>query len=175
LACLPIRQPVAGINAKVSVLADAGWGQLVKNGKQDEGVFSDELVDALAELVQSRWRPNPPPTWVTCVPSLGSPNLVPDFATRVAAKLGLPFDPVVRKIRSNQPQKMMRNSQQQSRNLENVVEVGEIARLNEPVLLVDDVVDSRWTMTVIAALIRRAGGGIVYPIALAEAAPKIEG
>jgi hypothetical protein len=32
------------------------------------------------------------------------------------------------------------------------------------------VVDSRWTMTVAGHLIRAAGGGRVYPLALAEAA-----
>ena len=34
-------------------------------------------------------------------------------------------------------------------------------------LLVDDIVDSRWTFTVIAALLRDAGAGRVFPIALA--------
>ena len=35
------------------------------------------------------------------------------------------------------------------------------------VFLVDDMVDSRWTFTVIAALLRRAGSGAVFPLALA--------
>jgi ATP-dependent DNA helicase RecQ len=37
----------------------------------------------------------------------------------------------------------------------------------EPVFLVDDMVDSRWTFTVLAALLRKAGSGPVYPVALA--------
>jgi ATP-dependent DNA helicase RecQ len=37
------------------------------------------------------------------------------------------------------------------------------------VLLIDDVVDSRWTFTVIAALLREAGSGPVFPLALAAA------
>lgn len=37
-----------------------------------------------------------------------------------------------------------------------------------PVLLVDDVVDSGWTFTVIAALLQDAGSGKVYPVALAS-------
>ena len=41
----------------------------------------------------------------------------------------------------------------------------------EPVLLVDDIVDSRWTLTVIAALILEAGSGPVWPLALAAANP----
>jgi ATP-dependent DNA helicase RecQ len=35
------------------------------------------------------------------------------------------------------------------------------------VFLIDDMVDSRWTFTVIAALLRRAGSGQVFPLALA--------
>jgi ATP-dependent DNA helicase RecQ len=37
-----------------------------------------------------------------------------------------------------------------------------------PVLLVDDVVDTGWTMTVAARLLRRAGAGAVLPFALAQ-------
>jgi len=36
------------------------------------------------------------------------------------------------------------------------------------VLLVDDMVDSRRTFTVIAALLRAAGSGPVFPLALAQ-------
>jgi ATP-dependent DNA helicase RecQ len=38
------------------------------------------------------------------------------------------------------------------------------------VLLVDDMVDSRWTITIIAALLRQAGSGPVFPVALATTA-----
>ncbi|MHA6784597.1 RecQ family ATP-dependent DNA helicase [Pseudonocardia saturnea] len=38
-----------------------------------------------------------------------------------------------------------------------------------PVLLVDDLIDSGWTMTVAARLLRRAGAGAVLPFALAQA------
>ena len=38
------------------------------------------------------------------------------------------------------------------------------------VLLVDDIVDSRWTMTAIGWLLREAGSGPVYPFALADTA-----
>jgi ATP-dependent DNA helicase RecQ len=37
------------------------------------------------------------------------------------------------------------------------------------VLLVDDLVDSRWTLTVAGSLLRGAGSGPVLPFALAEA------
>jgi ATP-dependent DNA helicase RecQ len=37
-----------------------------------------------------------------------------------------------------------------------------------PVLLVDDMVDSRWTLTVAAWLLRSHRGGEVWPLALAQ-------
>ena len=36
-----------------------------------------------------------------------------------------------------------------------------------PVLLVDDMIDSRWTMTIAAWLLRSHGSGEVFPLALA--------
>ncbi len=39
-----------------------------------------------------------------------------------------------------------------------------------PVILVDDVVDSRWTLTVAGHLLRSHGSGPVYPFAFAVAA-----
>jgi len=35
-------------------------------------------------------------------------------------------------------------------------------------LLVDDIIDSGWTVTVLAALLLRAGSGPVHPVALAS-------
>jgi ATP-dependent DNA helicase RecQ len=37
-----------------------------------------------------------------------------------------------------------------------------------PVLLVDDLVDTRWTLTVAGSLLRDAGSGPVVPFALAD-------
>jgi ATP-dependent DNA helicase RecQ len=42
-----------------------------------------------------------------------------------------------------------------------------LSQLGGPVLLVDDVVDSGWTMTVAARLLRQAGAAAVLPFALA--------
>ena len=38
--------------------------------------------------------------------------------------------------------------------------------LNKPVLLIDDMVDSRWTLTVAGILLKMNGSGDVYPFAL---------
>lgn len=42
-------------------------------------------------------------------------------------------------------------------------------QLFTPVLLVDDMNDSRWTVTLLARELRRAGVAAVYPLALALA------
>jgi ATP-dependent DNA helicase RecQ len=47
---------------------------------------------------------------------------------------------------------------------------GRLAALDGPVLLVDDLVDSRWTITVAGAALRQAGAPGVLPFALAVAA-----
>ncbi len=162
----------AGLHAETGrVLArwgDAGWGQWVAEDKR-AGYFRDELVEAMAEMIRRRWCPEPPPAWVTCVPSHNHPTLVPDFARRLAARLRLPFVSAVVKQRDNQPQKFQQNRYHQCRNLDGVFAVAAPIP-GGPVLLVDDMVDSTWTLTVVAALLRQAGSGLVWPTALATTA-----
>ncbi len=149
----------------LSSWGDAGWGAMVADDKH-AGRFRDELVQAMAEMVLDRWRPQPAPEWVTCVPSRNRPDLVPDFALRLAARLKLPFRPVVSKLRDNPPQKLQQNRYHQCRNLDGAFGVS--GRIPDgAVLLVDDVVDSSWTLTIVAALLRQAGSGPVWPVALA--------
>jgi ATP-dependent DNA helicase RecQ len=150
----------------LSLWGDAGWGELVKQGKYRDNHFDDALRQGAFEMIQ-RWQPQPFPTWVTCVPSLNRPELVPNFAQRLAEKLGLPFKSVVRKVCQNQQQKEMSNSYQQAHNLDGVFEVDTWQGMKGTVFLIDDMVDSRWTFTIIAALLRRAGSGQVFPLALA--------
>lgn len=88
---------------------DASFGDSVRDGKRD-GHFPDPLVDASAELIRTRWKPQPKPEWVTCVPSRRHPNLVPDFARRLAAKLGLPLVECIKKVQDTEPQKTRQNS-----------------------------------------------------------------
>ena len=148
---------------------DGGWGQLVRTGKQQDNRFDDRLVAAAGDMIRDRWRPEPVPEWVACVPSLRRPELVPDFASRLAQALGLVCKDVVVKVHETEPQKTMQNSQQQHRNVRDAFEIrGEVP--SGPVLLVDDMVDSRWTLTVVGWLLRQAGAGPVLPFALADTA-----
>ena len=159
----------AGLRAEegriLSRWGDAGWGRVVAEDKHNLH-FRDELVDAVAQMIRDRWHPNPAPTWVTCIPSRTHRALVPDFAERLANELGLPFVPVITKIKDNEPQKRQQNRFHQCRNLDGVFAINEQVS-DQPLLLVDDVADSAWTLTVAAALLRRAGSGPVWPLALA--------
>ena len=149
------------------VWGDAGWGGLVRQGKYQDKKFSDELVTACVQMVRE-WNPQPKPTWLTCVPSLRHPDLVPNFAKRLAAALGLPFHMVIAKTDDRPEQKTMANSTQQARNIDGSLELNGQPVPRGPVILVDDMVDSRWTLTVSAWLLRKGGSGDVYPMALSQ-------
>jgi ATP-dependent DNA helicase RecQ len=149
------------------VWGDAGWGGLVRHGKYHDGKFADELVGACVEMFRE-WNPHPKPTWVTCVPSLRHPDLVPNFAKRLSAALGLPFHLVIAKTADRPEQKTMANSTQQARNIDGSLALNGRPVPHGPVLLVDDMVDSRWTLTVAAWLLRKSGSGDVWPMALSQ-------
>ncbi len=151
----------------LSFWGDGGWGALVRRGKYHDGRFDDALVEACAELLAD-WNPQPAPRWVTCVPSLRHPELVPDFARRLAAKLGLPFHAAIDKTELRPEQKEMENSTQQARNVDGSLRLVEGKYPGGAVLLVDDIVDSRWTLTVAGWLLRSNGSGPVWPFALAQ-------
>jgi len=151
------------------VWGDAGWGALVRFGKYRDGTFADDLVAACTALVRG-WAPQPSPAWVTCIPSRRHPNLVPDFARRLAASLGLPFHAALEKTDDRPAQKTMANSTQQARNIDGSLALNGTPIPAGPVLLVDDMVDSRWTLTVAAWLLLTGGSGPVYPLALASTA-----
>jgi ATP-dependent DNA helicase RecQ len=149
------------------VWGDAGWGKSVRDGKYQQQHFSDELVEACAALYRA-WAPHPAPTWVTCIPSRRHFELVPDFARRLAARLNLPFSAALTKTDASRPeQKSMNNSSQQLRNVEGALVIHGSALHRGPVLLVDDLVDSRWTLTYAAWLLSGSGVPAVYPLALA--------
>lgn len=156
----------------LSLWRDAGWGQLVAHGKYHTNRFSDELVVACVEMLRV-WMPNPAPQWVTCIPSLNHPELVPDFAARLAAALEVPFTSCIEKTRVNKQQKYMENSYQQVKNLDGAFAISLTPRAYPPCLLVDDMIDSGWTFTVASALLRKVGCSAVYPMALALNSPRM--
>ena len=163
---IPLQQ-LAETGRALCFWGDAGWGRLVRVGKNRDGHFSDKLVEASVRLILE-WNPEPSPAWVTCIPSRRHPDLVPSFAERLAAALGLPFRAVLTKIDDRPEQKGMANSAQQARNVEGSLDVDQELIMPSPVLLVDDMVDSRWTFTTAARLLRESGCNAVFPFALAD-------
>jgi ATP-dependent DNA helicase RecQ len=145
-------------------LGDGGWDPLVQAGRSG-GRFDDQLVAAAAESLRS-W--GAPVGWVTAVPSLRSGELVPDFAARLAAALGLPFAPVLTRVSDGPPQRDMANAPQQVANVRGAFAVsGDVG--TAPVLLVDDLRFSGWTLAMVAGQLRQKGAGPVFPFALATA------
>jgi len=144
---------------------DPGWGTMVGHDKYRAGRVRDELIEAVAEMIGG-WNPAPPPDWVTAIPDRAGDKFVSDFAGLLAERLGLPFIPAVMRRAERARQRTMKNSFQQVRNLIGVFEV--VNPPPGPVLLVDDMVDSRWTFTVIGFQLRSAGVAEVYPVALAD-------
>jgi len=92
---------------------------------------------------------------------------VRDFAQRLARNLGLLFHTVLKKTDNRPEQKTMANSVQQARNIDGSLTTNGQLILSGSVLLIDDMVDSHWTMTVAAWLLRTNGSGEVFLLALA--------
>jgi ATP-dependent DNA helicase RecQ len=156
----------AGTGMALCYWGDAGWGGQVRDGKYKHARFGDDLVAACAEMVH-KWNPTPTPGWIGCIPSLRHPELVPDFARRLGTALNLPFHQVLTRCEDRPPQKEMANSIQQARNVDGSLQLSGEGIPAGPVLLVDDMVDSRWTLTIAAWLLRSNGCGEVHPLALA--------
>ena len=154
----------------LSLLGDVGLGDLVNVGKNQQQYFSDELIDACVVMFKE-WAPQPAPTWVTCVPSLRNPTLVPDFAKRLAQALNLSFRVTIEKTDSRPEQNKFNNSFQQARNVDGSLAPIRDQILSSPVLLVDDVILSGWTLTISSWLLRKNGSGEVWPLTLAQGKP----
>lgn len=148
--------------------SDAGWGKIVKEDKYDNCEFRNELVIAAARLINN-WDMEDTPTWVTSVPSQRRPKLVKEFAEKLAKELGLKYYPIIEKTKDTPEQKTMQNSNMQLSNIYDSFSL-KGSYPSGAVILVDDMVDSRWTFTVIGAMLRENGSGNVYPFALSTTA-----
>ena len=145
---------------------DPGYGELVKRGKYGaEGRFCDKLVAKSADVLRPIMKENEI-KYLTCVPSLRS-NIVLDFSKRLAGALGVTFIELLAKNDTKQ-QKEMQNSDYQCRNAIGAFRLRDGVRVPKKVLLVDDVVDSRWTLTAAGYYLTEGGCEEVYPFALAD-------
>ena len=163
----------------VARLTDLGWGGPLRalfapdrEGRPVDAEVPAELARAVVRVLAG-WGWDERPAAVVWVPSLGRPRLVESLATGVATVgrlqlLGpLELSPSAETLRGST------NSAYRVRDVWDRFRVGaemsqRLAGLGGPVLLVDDLVDSRWTMTVAGRLLRRAGASAVLPLALAS-------
>lgn len=150
----------------ISKYGDAVYGELVKQGKYSkEKRFSDELAGKSAEILKSFVQENKI-RHICCVPSLRS-DLVKEFTLRLASSLKLEFVDALEKTEARQ-QKEMENSAHQCANAYTSFWVKDGVRIPKNILLVDDVVDSKWTFTVCGYRLMEAGAEKVFPFALAD-------
>lgn len=143
---------------------DGIWGDLVADGKK-ANVFGDELIAPMIKMIHTL-PVEQQPTWLTFVPSLRHPNLVKDFAHKLAAELNIHCSDAVQMAELRPPQKEMENSYRRSENLDGAFSLDQSKIYSDPVFLFDDAIDSGWTFTVVTALLKRLGSGKVYPVAL---------
>ncbi|QQY14478.1 RecQ family ATP-dependent DNA helicase [Cutibacterium avidum] len=163
----------------IARLSDLGWGgplrDLLRNDA--DGVPIDaEITPALAKAcvrVLAEWEWVHRPAAVVRVPSATRPHLIDSLASGLA-RVGHLQDLGGLDLAENAPRlNSSTNSAYRLRDVHNRFSVGPqlMSRLSHlggaPVLLVDDVISSRWTMTVAARSLRRAGSGPVLPLALA--------
>lgn len=154
----------------LSKYGDPGYGELVKRDKYSgKNRFCDELVGKSAEVLRPFIKEHGI-THLTCVPSLRS-EIVIDFSKRLADSLGIPFVELLKKGKARQ-QKEMQNSAHQCGNAVRSNSLIDGVAVPEKLLLVDDVVDSRWTLTACGYCLSKGGCCEVYPFALADSSQK---
>ena len=153
----------------LATLGGPGWGPVVRELLASDGPVPDELLEAVVRVL-GRWDWPERPAWVTFVPSRRHPKLVQDLAERIAEVGRLPLHQVLERTRDDPPQLEMANSAHQCRNVHGAFTItGPVPQGG--VLLVDDTADSKWTLTIVGALLRHAGAGPVYPLALLRRGP----
>ncbi|MGL5810685.1 MAG: RecQ family ATP-dependent DNA helicase [Nocardioides sp.] len=152
-------------------LSDLGWGQRLREILRSDGAASPELVDACVSVLAA-WDWADRPAGVVAVPSRRRPALVASVAEGLAAIGRLPLLGRLDLAHGGPTGEPGGNSAFRLAGVWDRFAVGPelTASLNSapgPVLLVDDLVSSRWTMTVAGRALRLAGAPGVLPFGLA--------
>jgi ATP-dependent DNA helicase RecQ len=161
----------------VARLTDLGWGQRLRSllapGAAD-GPADDALLGACVEVLRG-WDWAQRPAGVLAMPSQRRPELVRSAAGHLAALGRLPLLGTLDLVPDHPVGEPGGNSAfrlaavwERFRVPDGVTQA--LVALDGPVLLVDDLVDSRWTLTVAGRALRQAGAPAVLPFALAVAA-----
>lgn len=166
-------------------LSDIGWGgrlrTILAEHAPDVPVPTDvldALVTVLADWARGPggWASGEPdtarPVGVVAMASVSHPELVSSLAGRIAEIGRLPLLGRVEYRHGEPPTGARSNSAQRLKSLSGALVVpaelaAALSEVQGPVLLVDDLVDSGWTVTVAARLLRQAGAQAVLPLVLA--------
>jgi len=151
----------------LSRLSDLGWGTRLRAllAGPDAPVPDDVLAAVVQVLAGWGWAARP--TGVVALPSRRRPQLVASLAARLGEVGRLPLLGTLERTR-DEPGAARSNSAQRLREVAGSLRTPAGLVLPEgPVLLVDDLVDTGWTLTEAARLLREAGAGPVLPFVLA--------
>jgi ATP-dependent DNA helicase RecQ len=164
----------AGTGRAVARLSDIGWGarirELVGPGSVD-GPVPDAVVQAVVAVLRG-WGWLDRPVAVVAMPSRTRPQLIGSLAARIARIGTLPLLGTLAYAHGGPTGGHGGNSAHRLAAVwERIVVPPDVAAglapLIGPVLLVDDVADSRWSLTVAARVLRHAGATAVLPLTLA--------
>ncbi|XVV07840.1 RecQ family ATP-dependent DNA helicase [Actinosynnema sp. CA-248983] len=147
-------------------LTDIGWGNRLRSLFNEEDQEVPDDVFAACVKVLSAWGWSERPVGVVAVGSRTHPLLVDSFARRISAVGRLPL---LGRVWLGEAMRRA-NSAQRLAGLVRAAETPDLSTVDGPVLLVDDRIDTGWTMTVAARLLRQAGARSVLPFALAVTA-----
>ncbi|MEY9913123.1 hypothetical protein ABIA35_009390 [Catenulispora sp. MAP12-49] len=155
-------------------LTDLGWGLRLRDLLADEvpdQPLPAPMLDGIVKVLAA-WGWSERPVAVVAVGSRSRPFLVTDTAQRIAAIGRLPYLGALEPVNSGEHQAPRGNSAQRLLQVHDAFAISAelaaaVAAAEGPVLLVDDRVDTGWTMTVAARLLRQAGATAVLPFALA--------
>ncbi|HEX2297544.1 MAG TPA: RecQ family ATP-dependent DNA helicase [Pseudonocardiaceae bacterium] len=150
----------------VGRLTDVGWGgrlrELFSATAADGPVPTDLFETCIRVLADWEWPARP--VGVVAMTSRSRPVLTADLAQRLAAVGRLPLLGTV--TQAGDPPSAA-NSAHRAAALLRSLRVPHLPALDGPVLLVDDRVDTGWTLTIAARALRHAGAPAVLPFALA--------
>ena len=177
---LPVRGRIAPtekalVGRAVARLTDLGWGGTLRerfaSGAQDAPIDDRLMEGVIATLRDWPWAERP--VGVVAMPSLTRPQLVGSTAAAIAERGRLPYLGALEVDPSRPVTGPGGNSAFRLASVWDRFSVPEalaavLANAPGPILLVDDLVDSRWTMTVAARELLRAGAPSVLPFALAS-------
>jgi ATP-dependent DNA helicase RecQ len=160
---------VAATGRALGRLTDIGWGnrlrEILAEGAPDTDI-PDEMFDAVVKVL-SAWDWAERPTGVVTIGSRTRPRLIGGLGRRIAEIGRLSY--LGEFVPLGEPVPRRHNSAQRLRSVWHSLALpGDVAAAaSGPVLLVDDRIETGWTMTVATRQLRQAGVPAVLPLVLA--------